>query len=177
MRKINVPINDVIKGIHQDYMVNFLSIHDETVQISDKFLFKPIMRQFVKIAELPQIFSKTQIPFIQFKFDVEYDEWGSYTSNNKFEVYEYDVETLKLLKEKGFSKNNVDQNVQNVKKDKKKQRETISVTITEEDTDKIRRIDSVKSGNVELYVFFNDEKYKYERLVDIDEIKTLFNLQ
>ena len=85
-------IDDVIADTHQDMLVNFLSIHDELVFIVDKHLFKPIFNKIVKMAELREVFDKLGMKYITFKFDVEYDNFGSYTASESFDVYKYDID-------------------------------------------------------------------------------------
>ena len=61
---------DLLIGLHQDMLSNNFSVHDETVQVVDKYLSEPIMRNMVKLVELDKIFSQVNLPFIQFKFDL-----------------------------------------------------------------------------------------------------------
>ena len=94
---------DLLLNLHQDMLINNFSVHDETIQIVDKKLAEPIMEQLVKISELSKVFSQIDIPFIQFKFDVEYDKWGSYTASDAIDVYKYNYDRIKNKLGNNFS--------------------------------------------------------------------------
>lgn len=99
---VNKTKDDLLIGLHQEYFVQCLSVHDETVQLVDKKLAQPIMLEAIKIAELNKLFKQIDLPFISFKFDVEYDEWGSYTAAKGFNISQYDVDTTRKFMGKGF---------------------------------------------------------------------------
>jgi len=102
IQPISNTIDDLLIGLHQDYLINFLSVHDETVQLVDKKLAQPIMLETIKIAELNKLFEQIDLPFISFKFDVEYDDYGSYTAAKGFNISQYDVDTTRKFMGKGF---------------------------------------------------------------------------
>lgn len=79
------------RNIHQDYASLFLCVHDESDLLVDRTLMKPIMLKVSRISENKQLFDKVGLPYVNFYFDNEYDQWGSFTASGAFDPYKYEV--------------------------------------------------------------------------------------
>lgn len=83
------------RNVHQDMAALFLSIHDEVDLVVDRFLLKAIMVELSKVAESKWIFDRFGFPYINFYFDNEFDQWGSFTATGGFNPYKYALDSLK----------------------------------------------------------------------------------
>ena len=77
------------RNVHQDMASLFLSVHDEADLVVDRHLLKPVMVGLNKVAEAKMLFDRFGLPFINFYFDNEYDDWGSFTASGGFNPYKY----------------------------------------------------------------------------------------
>jgi len=144
--KLDKTMKEVMLNLHQDLFINNFSVHDEIVNIMDRFLHQPLALQMVRIIELQKVFNQVGYPYITFKFDVEYDKWGSYTATSSLNPYTYHLEIMKWqLLENGFKENqeephkdnpatNIANNATECKEDKEKTQEDISSDIDKEET-------------------------------------------
>ena len=103
--KSNKTIKDLLVNLHQDLFINNFSVHDEIVNLIDRHLHRPLALQMVRLIELQNVFNRLKVPYITFKFDVEFDKWGSYTATSALNPYKYHLDITKhLLESRGFEK-------------------------------------------------------------------------
>ena len=92
----NKSLEDFLAGVHQDYYSNFLNVHDEADYIVDEHVMRPLLVHINKISENKVLFdSLCKMPFINFKFDNEYDDHGSFTASRAFNPYEYEASWIR----------------------------------------------------------------------------------
>ncbi len=84
-----IPITELIRDIQQDQLTVWLSIHDEIDLTVNTRLMKPIMLEVNKIAELRQVFSSMNMPYLAFFLDNEYDDFGSFTASKNAHIELY----------------------------------------------------------------------------------------
>ena len=174
MIKVDKSLDDYLRNIHQDYLINFLSVHDEVVQKVDKHLAQPIMVEIAKKSMLPDIFDKTSIPYIQFTFDFEYDKHGSYTASSSFDIYKYTI-LQQLGMEKVSGKTMYVNNTPIDAKQKNSTPKVLEVSMDEIDVEILQQIPKLKKGDTTLIVFINDEKFINVNKYDYDSLKSLFS--
>ena len=190
--------DDYLVGLHQDMLVNFLSVHDEVVVLVDKHLAQSIMTNCVKIAQLDKIFDKVGVPYITFKFDIEYDEWGSYTAHKQFDVYKYSLLQQQMLSN-GFISSVVEGDTVSTDGEKTvpdenltmeasaddgesvldNENKVIEVVLPVYDDDIIQKLISVPDGTTTLIVTVEGLSFTYSRKVDYQSVvalKKLYNL-
>jgi len=167
----NKSREDLLRGLHQDTFINIFSVHDETVQSLDKRLAQPIMTRMIQMAELDKIFSQVDLPFIKFKFDVEYDKFGSYTASQAFDVYEYAMESYKIMR--GYNKDT--DSSPDAKEDNNKNEvleeptiHTLKYDSVESFQKEMPQIDALPDGDTILVVIIQSIPFTYKRLVSIN---------
>jgi len=171
--KCNKSREDLLRGLHQDTFISIFSVHDETVQILDKRLAQPIMTRTIQMTELDKIFSQIGLPFIKFKFDVEYDQFGSYTAAKAFDIYEYAVESYKIMH--GYYDKDKTNDTPATEEDSNKQEvlEELSIHTMEYDSIKsfqkdLPKINALPDGDTVLVVIVESIPFTYKRLVSIN---------
>ena len=87
-------VDRYLRDVHQDRLAIFLTVHDEVVfAVDDRFKFT-LMTNVSRIAENKKIMDSLGYPFMNPYFDLEYDQWGSYTAKDKCNYYGVDGYTL-----------------------------------------------------------------------------------
>lgn len=198
--KSDKTMKDLLVNLHQDLFINNFSVHDEIVNIMDRFLHQSLALQMVKIIELKKVFDQIGYPYITFRFDVEYDKWGSYTATSALNPYKYDLEITKFsLKNKGFVEEkqeeivdnnpaiNIAENAIECKKDTQESQEKVSLNEngkkeSESRTKEIKvfsyneflqfleKISSLNSGSDTLIVVLPDNSRFRKEKVNIDSL-------
>lgn len=80
---------DFLRDVHNEMVVLNASIHDEIDYVINKRLLKPILLNMNKMAELRSPFSSFKMPYLNFYFDNEYDDFGSFTASKNARVDMY----------------------------------------------------------------------------------------
>jgi hypothetical protein len=178
--KTDKTVKDVLLNVHQDVLTNFLSVHDEIVVLTDKYLFEPIMTKLTKIIELEKVFKKLNAPYVKFKFDVEYDNFGSYTASNGLDVYQYFMESEKIIQSllnSGFIK---EETISESEKTTEKSEEILTqpkhteikekvFKINQEDYQQVTdKIISLPDGGTVIKINFDDQVFIYNRKVNFN---------
>ena len=85
---IKATYNDMdsyLLDVQNNLLSTWLAIHDEVDLMIDFNLAKPIMKKVTAISHLKKEVNKiSAVPYINFIFDTEWDEFGSFTAGKNF---------------------------------------------------------------------------------------------
>jgi len=87
--KTDKSMDDILLGTHTDYVTPWVTVHDEVDYSTLKFLKTPIMKDAAHLTDLSDIIAKFKLPGLSLSYDVEFDEWDSWTASSDVNVYDY----------------------------------------------------------------------------------------
>ena len=68
-----------------------LTVHDEIDYLTDYSFLKPLTKKFSQYLDISAYYKKFNVPFIRYLFDIEFDEWGSWTAGKSVDVYQMPI--------------------------------------------------------------------------------------
>jgi len=101
-KETNRTLEEYKRNIHQSYLATFLVIHDEFDFLVDRFLLEPLSAKVADLLEQREIFNRLGYKFVRFKFDIEYDDDGSFVPSKTLNAIEYNLRKYKRLSDKDF---------------------------------------------------------------------------
>lgn len=167
-------LNEIKAGMWIDYMMPFAVVHDEIDIVTLKHLRDPLMSLNVDVTSLKDIFDKRfQWAGIATTYDVEFDEWDSWTAVSAVPIYTYagspkelesKNEYYKLLEEIKLKKPEV------IKQEIKEEPKSESITLEMKDG-LLETIESLPDGETTVKVKMNSDKtITYNRKVNISTL-------
>ncbi len=88
-QKVDKTIDQVLLGTHTDYINCWALVHDEGDLFVPVELRNPIMKKVTSLVSLKELLDKYKLPGVSMSYDVEFDDWGSWTASKSVDVYAY----------------------------------------------------------------------------------------
>ena len=164
----NKTIDEYKIGLHQNYLATFLVIHDEFDLLVDRFMVDALSAKIADILENRKIFGKLGYSFVRFKFDVEYDEWGSFTPQKTLNAIEYALKKYEVYDDKTFNKIILEEDIPvTIEKipepEPTPERDIIRVVLTgiqpENLEGVLKSISELKGNDAEIFLEYNGVQY------------------
>ncbi len=154
---------------HTDYINTWASVHDECDFTVPKFLRDAVMKKVSGIASLKDLLDKYKLPGISMSYDIEWDNYGSWTAGKSTDIYIYpkNREELKFYKLWVDSKSNqLKPNI--VPEDDGK---IVEVNMTDINKDWLDKLKSLPDGKDKVLMKSGENDFfEYERLVDYSKM-------
>ena len=183
-------MDSYLLDVQNNLLSTWLAIHDEVDLMIDFNIAKPIMKKVTAISHLKKEINKiSAVPYINFIFDTEWDEFGSFTAGKNFgastDIPKDRTENNAYREYKRFKELITTGKVTEVKAEKPTLDKPEKVTTTKTPSIKIKDerafdlllqiIDLLPDGNTQINFQLSDGKLlKNNRLVDIAMFEKAF---
>jgi len=172
------------RDVQQDLFIPFNTVHDEIDYLIDSNMFKPLLKKIINISALKKVMGKLKLPYINILFDVEYDEYNSWTAKKDIDIYQVALHEEEHKWRKKYqdlysklSQKRSDTNKKEPLKSSSKENQVSSNIIelvlpekemTEELLEKIQKS---SEGNIRLGVNVNGDIMWYSKLINEKVVK------
>lgn len=178
-----MDINTHARNMKCEMSSTFLTIHDEGDFICDRAILYPLTKKMSTLLDISEYYRKGWHKFIRYLFDVEYDEWGSFTALKSIPVYEEPInraehEAIKLYKE-GLKLVSKSYKTEDTKTEKVEAKEvTIDLKASECSSEElITSLEGCKEGEVVIRVLVDiDKTLKFYKKLDTTELDSVIDL-
>ena len=82
-------IDEYLLRSHTDYINTWASVHDECDFTVPVYLRNAIMKKVANIASLKDLLDKYKLTGLSMSYDIEFDDFGSWTAGDSEDIYVY----------------------------------------------------------------------------------------
>jgi hypothetical protein len=164
-QKVDKTVDDILLGTHVDYINCWASVHDEGDLYVPKVLRNPIMKKVTALTSLKELLDKYKLPGVSMSYDVEFDDWNSWTAAKSVDIYAYPENQKESVLRDMWEKSkelDIKPSVEETSKGK-----VIIKPYHEVDEDWLKAITSLPDGNDVVRIKSEEDAFfEYERKVE-----------
>lgn len=82
-------MDEILCGTFVDYLNVWATVHDEGDLLVPTELRDAIMKKVTNLGSLKDLIDKYKLSGLAMSFDVEFDDWGSWTADKSVDIYTY----------------------------------------------------------------------------------------
>lgn len=167
-------VEDYLRDVQTDQVITWGTVHDEAdymVLKTKDDLHEAILKRMQEVASIKDVINKLGMPYLNFPFDIEWDDKdGTWLPNKAMEASYYPRTKEEHYYKEEFQKANDE--IRKLPKTDKKQYEYYELDLSNESDDVIskwlERVSLAKDGDTKIVIIIKNKKLKYKRPINIE---------